>query len=123
MLRLVALAPYDEMDEVLTMAQQTYPDFLNSTPIKDDGPALRQRLDRDGYLFIRGVLPRQTILGVRQRLLEKAAAGGWLDPASPIEAGIANPAAACKDPEERYMRVFGICGPTRSCIGCARIRA
>jgi len=39
-------------------------------------------------------------------LLAQAAAGGWLDPGSPVQAGIANPAASCKDPEERYIRVF-----------------
>lgn len=85
---------------------QTYPDFLDSTDLAADGPALRARLARDGYLFIRGLLPAQTILGVRERLLAKAAAGGWLDPDSPVQAGIANQAAACKDPEDRYMRVF-----------------
>lgn len=83
-----------------------YPDFLDSTAIAGDGEALRARLDRDGYLFIRGLIPAQTILSVRSRLLSKAAAAGWLDPSSPVEAGIANPEAACKDPEERYMKVF-----------------
>lgn len=83
-----------------------YPDFLDSTDLIDDGPALRQRLDRDGYLFVRGLLPAETILAVRARLLAKAAAGGWLTPDRPVEDGIANPAAACKDPEERYMHVF-----------------
>jgi hypothetical protein len=87
-------------------AMQTYPDFLDSTGLLADGPALRTRLAHDGYLFIRGLLPRHTIFSVRERLLAKAAAGGWLDPASPAQAGIANPAAACKDPEDRYMRVF-----------------
>lgn len=88
------------------MTQANYPDFLDSTDIRADGPALKARLERDGYLFIRGLLPRETILAVRKRLLEKAAAGGWLDPSEPAESGIAHPAAACKDPEERYMRVF-----------------
>src|SRR5262249_24839957 len=64
------------------------------------------RLRRDGYLFIRGLLPRQAIDTVRSRLLAKAAAGGWLDPAAPTAIGIANQAAACKDPEPRYMAVF-----------------
>jgi hypothetical protein len=82
------------------------PDFLDSTELLSDGRALRARLDRDGYVFIRGLLPAQTILSVRGRLLARAAAGGWLDPGSPVEAGIANPAAACKDPEDRYLRVF-----------------
>ncbi len=88
------------------MSPANYPDFLDSTAIRNDGAALKVRLERDGYLFIRGLLPREAIMAVRKRLLEKAAAGGWLDPAEPIERGIANPAAACKDPEERYMRVF-----------------
>jgi len=80
--------------------------FLDSTDIRDDGPALAERLDRDGYLFIRQLFRPDAILRVRLRLLEKAAAGGWLDAESPREAGVANPAAACKDPEERYMKVF-----------------
>jgi hypothetical protein len=87
-------------------AMEPYPDFLDSTSLLADDHALRTRLDRDGYLFIRGLLPAQTILAVRERLLAIAAAGGWLDPASPVHEGIANPAAACKDPEDRYMRVF-----------------
>ena len=86
------------------MAQ--YPDFLDSTDVIGDADVLRQRLARDGYLFIRGLIAGETIRAVRARLLAHAAAGGWLDPASPVQAGIANPAAACKDPEERYMRVF-----------------
>jgi hypothetical protein len=87
-------------------AMKPYPDFLDSTELLADGPALRARLDRDGYVFIRGLLPAQTIRSVRQRLLTTAAAGGWLDPNSPVEAGIANLAAACKDPEDRYISVF-----------------
>lgn len=80
--------------------------FLDSTEMLHDGPALKARLERDGYLFLRGVLPRSALLEVRSRLLSKAGAGGWLDDAYPVEAGIAAPGAACKDPEERYMQVF-----------------
>lgn len=83
-----------------------YPDFLDSSSHIDNGPELRLRLDRDGYLFLRGLLPRSAIMAVRVRLLAKAAAGGWLDSSTPVEAGIADSQAACKDPEERYMRVF-----------------
>ncbi len=85
---------------------QIYPEFLDSTELLNDGRALRERLDCDGYLFIRNLLPATTIRAVRERLLAKAAAGGWLDPDSPVQAGVANPAAACKDPEDSYMRVF-----------------
>ena len=82
------------------------PDFLDSTHLMEKGPTLAERLARDGYLFLRGLLPRKTVLEVHRRLLEKAAAGGWLDPAHPVDDGVADPTAACKDPEERYMKVF-----------------
>ena len=80
--------------------------FRDSTSICDDGAALKERLDRDGYLFIRKLLPREAIMRVRTRLLEKAAEGGWLNESTPVESAIANQAAACKDPEEGYIKVF-----------------
>ena len=84
----------------------TMRDFLDSTDLMNDGPALAERLEHDGYLFLRGVLPREAVMKVRRRLLEKAAAGGWLDPDHPIDHAIADSSAACKDPEEPYMKVF-----------------
>ena len=81
-------------------------EFLDSTDLIGDGPGLARRLRRDGYLFLRGLLPRDAVLEVRRRQLEKAAAGSWLDPGHPVEEGIANTAASCKDPEDRYMQVF-----------------
>lgn len=80
--------------------------FLDSTPLRDDGQRLKDRLERDGYLFIRQLLPKSAVLKVRSRLLEKAAAGGWLDDDHPIDSGIANREASCKDPEESYITVF-----------------
>ena len=83
-----------------------YQPFRDSTGYLDDGATLRARLAEDGYLFLRGLLPRPAILDVRARLLQKAADGGWLAPDHPVAAGVANPEAACKDPEPRYMSVF-----------------
>lgn len=83
-----------------------YEPFRDSTEFLHDGDTLRARLAEDGYLFLRALLPREQVLAVRARLLAKAAAGGWLDPARPVAAGIANPDAACKDPEPRYMATF-----------------
>ncbi len=80
--------------------------FLDSTELIDDGAALAKRLKRDGYLFVRGLFPRARVLEIHRRLLDKAAQGGWLDQASPVEQGIAEPSAACKDPEAAYMQVF-----------------
>lgn len=82
------------------------PAFQDSTDILTNGVALKERLDNDGYLFVRGLLPAEAIVEVRGRLLKTAAAGGWLDRSRPVEAAIANPASACKDPEAPYMEVF-----------------
>ncbi len=83
-----------------------YEPFRDSTEHLNDGETLRTRLGEDGYLFLRGLLPRDAILNVRARLLDKAMEGGWLAQDSPVAAGIANAAAACKDPEPAYMSVF-----------------
>ena len=83
-----------------------YEPFRESTNDLNDAGRLRVRLAEDGYLFLRNLLPRQTILDVRTRLLGKAAEGGWLASGSSVADGIANPAAACKDPEPAYMSVF-----------------
>lgn len=80
--------------------------LLDSTTIANDGGALRERLERDGYLFVSGLLPPADVLNVRERLLTKAHALGWLDTAHPPTAAIAAPEAACKDPEASYMSVF-----------------
>jgi ectoine hydroxylase-related dioxygenase (phytanoyl-CoA dioxygenase family) len=80
--------------------------FTDSTDIADDGTALAARLQQDGYLFIRDLLPRAAVLDVRRQLLEVAAQGGWLKPDIPIEASIAEQSAQCKDPEPDYLKVF-----------------
>ncbi len=80
--------------------------FRDSTALMSNGQALKARLEEDGYLFLRGLFPAGDIQRVRRRLLQKAAAGGWLDPDHDVNDAIALPSAACKDPEERYMRVF-----------------
>ena len=50
--------------------------FEDSTKFVNDGISLKNRLDQDSYIFIRGLLPKQTILNIRSRLLDKAAIGG-----------------------------------------------
>jgi hypothetical protein len=81
-------------------------EFTDSTAIAGDGPALAARLERDGYLFIRGLLPREAVQDVRAQFLAHAARGGWLAAGHPVEAAIADPARACKDPEPAYLEVF-----------------
>jgi hypothetical protein len=75
-----------------------YEPFRDSTEHLNDGETLRARLAGEGYLFLRGLLPREAILDVRARLLKKAMEGGWLAPASPVVAGVANSTAGLQGP-------------------------
>lgn len=75
--------------------------FLDSTPIAGDGKALAERMERDGYLFVRGLLPRLDVLAVRDQFRALAARAGWLR-----ADGTADQERACKDPEPRYLEHF-----------------
>ena len=46
-----------------------YQPFKDSTEHLNDGKTLHARLAEDGYLFLRGLLPREAILNARARLL------------------------------------------------------
>ncbi|MBC8242564.1 MAG: phytanoyl-CoA dioxygenase family protein, partial [Alphaproteobacteria bacterium] len=80
--------------------------FLDSTDIAKDGSALAARMERDGYLFIRGLVPVAAVDNVARQFLEVAADGGWLNPEFPTSARIANPKATCADPEPAFLDVF-----------------
>ena len=81
-------------------------DFTDSTAIAGDGPALAARLERDGYLFIRGLLPRAAVAEVRAQFLDLAARGGWLAAGHPVEAAIASSTGSVDNtgPSVQYRR-------------------
>jgi hypothetical protein len=53
--------------------------------------ALRNRMEQDGYLFLPGLLDRAQVLAARSFVLQRLQAEGSLDPAHPVEEGIARP--------------------------------
>ena len=67
-------------------------DLRESNDILDDPDALKERIAADGYLLIRGLHDKNTVLTARQQLLEKLAAKGMLAPDTPLMDGIFNPA-------------------------------
>ncbi|MEZ5352961.1 MAG: phytanoyl-CoA dioxygenase family protein [Bryobacteraceae bacterium] len=59
----------------------------DASPLLADPPRLRAIADRDGFLYLRQLLPPDAVLALRAAAVEFAAATGWLDPAAPdIEA-------------------------------------
>ena len=51
--------------------------FLDSTDVVDDGSELKHRLDREGYLFIRGLLSADVVENLRLQILTAAQEAGW----------------------------------------------
>lgn len=80
--------------------------FVESQDIVDDGAALNARMERDGYLFLKGLVPGELIGNVREQLLAPAAEAGWLAAGRPVSEAVAEPMAACVDPEDRYLQVL-----------------
>ena len=58
----------------------------DSAPLLPDTEALQQRLEHDGYLLLRGLLPRGTVLEAQATLAAALAEAGWLaDGSDPAE--------------------------------------
>jgi len=67
--------------------------FEDSTPLLNDAAALRERMDRDGFFYFRGLLPRQAVLDLRRQILLVCQKYGWLAPSADLMDAIADPSA------------------------------
>ena len=72
--------------------------FEDSTPLLDDAAALRQRMDRDGFFYFRGLFSRETVLDLRRQILLVCQKYGWLAPGAELMDGIADPSAEQMEP-------------------------
>ena len=77
--------------------------FTDSTHLIPHGPALAERMRRDGYLFLRGLMPTEPIRALQRQIGVLARDAGWLRPDAPVEDAIANPAGFCVDPDPAYL--------------------
>ena len=73
------------VDGVETLTHDARP-LADSTALTRDENALRVALERDGYLFIRGLVAPERIAQLRRLVLEHANAVQWLDPTAPADA-------------------------------------
>lgn len=80
--------------------------FFDATPLRDDPAALRARMQQDGYLFLRGLLPPEAVANVQRQVGALAQQAGWLHAGTPVEEARANPAGFCVDPEPRYLETL-----------------
>ena len=80
--------------------------FVDSTDLIPNGAALADRMRRDGYLFLRGLVPQDAIRGVQRQVSELAREDGWLRRDHPVEDAIADPTGFCVDPDPTYLRTL-----------------
>ena len=62
--------------------------FTESNNLLTNPPMLRKRLRDDGYLFLRGILPKNDVLTVRQRILEFCQEAGWIQKGTELMDGL-----------------------------------
>lgn len=72
----------------------------------DDPAELRRRLDVDGYLFIRGLQDADRLRSLRHDICSVLMEGGWLEPGTPIDDGIARIGAQCTEGDPEYSGVY-----------------
>jgi hypothetical protein len=80
--------------------------FLISDPATETAQQLQDRMQREGYLFFRGLISIPQIRQTRREILAACAAEGWLQPGSEPEEGIAGSGVAHTEPEPDYMTVY-----------------
>ena len=73
--------------------------FLDSSAAANDGAVLHTRMQRDGYLFMRGLLPVDVVEGLRMQLLVLAGEAGWVLADTPLEDALADLDGFCVEPE------------------------
>lgn len=77
--------------------------FIDSSDLISDGPALAARMQRDGYLFLPGLLPRGDVAEVQRQIGEIARDAGWLRRDTPVQDAVAELSGFCVDPDPTYL--------------------
>ena len=66
-------------------------ELRDSNDMLNDPDVLKERITADGYLLIRGLHEKETVLTARRQILEKLKTKGMLAPNTPLMDGIFNP--------------------------------
>ena len=80
--------------------------LIDSTDIQHDGARLRARAARDGYLLIRGLLPRSALERIARELAHPMADAGWIPAGAPLATAAADTSRFCVEPQPAFMEVF-----------------
>ncbi len=73
----------------LVLTPDRFGELRSSDDLLDDPQGLRDAMSEQGYLFFRGLLPRDTVLAARHEILLKYAIIGEVDDRHPVDEAIA----------------------------------
>ena len=74
--------------------------FVESNHLLGDPPSLRRQLRDDGYLFLKDILPKDEVLGLRKSILEFCQEVGWLRDGTNLMAGLTDHPPVLEGQEE-----------------------
>ena len=80
--------------------------LTDSTDIQNDVAKLRGRAATDGYLLIRGLLPRQLLEDAGTEVAQTMTDAGWVPPSEPLATAKADLSKFCVEPQPPFMDVF-----------------
>jgi hypothetical protein len=103
-----ALSNTFHMNNQLPSSQKPMGRFVDSTPLLNDGKALRNRSELDGYLFFKRLLPAEVINEVRTDLLEVVDRYGWREEGQSPLGGTINIAALNRVPADKMRLDIGV---------------
>lgn len=81
-------------------------ELVDSTDRMISREALLDAIRTDGYLFLRGIFPRASVLAVRAQILAVLARHGWIDGSQPPDRALAVPEKACFDPQPQFLEAY-----------------
>ncbi len=76
----------------------TTAEFQEHNALLDDPQAMRLQMEKDGFLFFRGLLPAEEIVALRRKILQICYSYGWIAPGTELMDGIADPSADGMEP-------------------------
>lgn len=80
--------------------------FRVSNDALNDGDILRERMEREGYLFFQNLIPADAIQAARDEILAQCQKAGWLVEGTERDAAIARPGLTWVEPQPEFMEVY-----------------
>jgi len=88
------------------VAMDTFLPFLDSSNLLESVKAIRTRAGEQGYLLIRGLLPKKAVLSTRISVLRACAKAGWIAPNTNLSDGIAVNGFCCVEAQTEFFEVY-----------------